>query len=1094
MNFKFIYSALFIMSLTVTVNGQKNDTIPWTGDKLIEHGTKQYDNDNYEESLKFFNRVSKCDPTYSTACYETALVYQSTKEYAKGLIKINEADSLEPDNVNTITLKGSILDDLEQRKEAIELLESASKKWPYNHLLLYNLAIVYVNVMDYHKAEKLLYECVKLSPYHSGTHFLLGSINYRMGRMAQAVLAYNMGLTLNPTSNSVNKFEKIVTGKSESKPDAFNYPYDVKFEASRWNELTRFCNSGLAFRKDFPYNFTTNYLINRLSFLLFQKMEFIESDSTIYNQFYVRFFKEILNRNELNVFFNYQLQGIENKDVNSWNKANNSKQAKFIKFAQSAINEWREYEFSISNEKNKVKTRLFDEDGRAYYIGTQLVGAELSKEGKYLLFDRSGYISEKGNYTNNKLNGLCTIYWPNGSVKQELNFLDNELDGINKTYFESGKTSGVYPRVKGKKEGNQIKYASNGKIVSNENYINDLEEGKSYNYYSISGWLTESNHSKGKLSGPYTERWINGAMKMECNYVDSLMNGPVKKWYSNAKLESVNESKKDYFTGPFTLYHTNGVLHVEGTYNDSTNLIGSYTEYSRSAKKIMHQSAFVNGKKNGVQTDYYVNGNIKNEYHYENDNITKIICYDQNNNIHYQTVSQNGLIAFKYFYDNTAVKREGNLKNGKRDGEWHELSGGGIITSLENWKDDMQTGFQKTYYESGNIKSEYYCDSNLIEGSNRIYFPNGTLKSIGYYKKGKGNGEFKFYYSNGKIRTEYYLIDDEICGRRFDYTPEGNIENITEYEDEEISKLAYYSNNKLEQIVPFTTDSSLVMISYPNGKPKYRFTLVNGLKQGLYEMYYPNGTINVRQEYLNGKLNGQSKVWDEEGNLSSLFTYNLDKVEGYQYVYKNGKVASRDYSEEGIDQEDFREYYPNGKLFRLIPYIDDDRDGEYSFFSPDSVKLFSLVYDEGSVTSVLVRNKQGKMDNIAAAKLNEGLVSSYYPNGIMAATIPLVKGYLNGTLTMYYENGNKLRQREYKNDYLEGKSVDYYANGKIRTSTQFANDVNHGEYVRYTESGVKALEGSFEADSRTGVWTYYDLAGKIKYKVSYENDNAYEIK
>lgn len=1094
MNLKFIISAITALGVALTVSGQKNDTIPWTGKQLIEHGIKLYDKGNYDESLKIFNRVSKCDPDYSRSCYEMSLVYQSTNEFAKGLIKINEADSLSPNEVQTITMKGSLLDDLDRRKEAIDVLESAVKKWPYNHLLLYNLAIVYVNVFDYQKAEQLLTECVKISPYHSGTHLLLGRINYFMGRKAQAVLAYNMGLTLNPTSSNVTKFEKIITGKVDPKPKAYIYPYDANFDANRWNELTRFCNSGIAFRKDFPYNANTNFLINRISYLLFQKMEFIESDTTIYNQFYVQFFKEILNRNEINVFFNYQLQNIDNKEITSWNKANNDKQAKFIKFAQTAINEWREYEFSSKNQKNKIKTRLFDENGKLDFIGTQNILNEPSKEGHFKGIDNTGFINEKGTYVSNNKTGPSTLYWPNGAVKQELNFVSDKLDGMNKTYYDNSKLSGIYPRKNGKQEGTEIEYLKSGRIFRKQNFVNDLEDGSSFNLYHISGWQTESNYKKGKLDGPYIEKWINGQVKTECNYVDSLLNGTVKKWYSNGKIESVNESKNDYLTGPFTTYHTNGVKNSEGTYNDSAQFFGSYTEYYRNGVKKMNQSAYLNGKRNGVHTDYYLNGNKKDEYFYENDKINKVISYNQQNNIQYQATSQNGLIAFKYFYDDGVLKREGNLLNGKRDGEWREYSGGGIITSHENWKEDMQFGAQKTFFESGSLKTEYFCDSNLIEGAYRIFFPNGKLKSLAYYHKGKGTGDCVLYYSTGKIQSEFYLIDNEICGRRFDYMPNGILESITEYNNDIITKLSIFNKGKLEKIISYTSDSVLVEGKYPNGKLKYRFTLVDGLKQGVSESYYPNGKISERQEFLYGKLNGPSKVWDLDGNLVSSYNYILNKIEGYTYVYRNNKVISRDYYEENINQQDYREYYPNGSVFRIIPYVDDEREGEYSFFSPDSVKLFSLLYNEGSITSIIIRNKQGNVEKISVNKLQEGLISSYYPTGNIAATVPLVKGYLNGTFTLYYANGNKIRQRDYVNDYLEGLSTDYYANGKVKSIAKFINDDKNGEYILYNESGIKIEEGNFDADTKTGKWTYYDITGKPKSIVSYENDNAYEIK
>ena len=68
-------------------------------------------------------------------------------------------------------------------------------------------------------------------------------------------------------------------------------------------------------------------------------MNFEPNEKNIYNQFYIRFFKEILNRNEADILFAYQLQNLNLDKVNSWLKANKAKSNKFVEYAQNTINE-----------------------------------------------------------------------------------------------------------------------------------------------------------------------------------------------------------------------------------------------------------------------------------------------------------------------------------------------------------------------------------------------------------------------------------------------------------------------------------------------------------------------------------------------------------------------------------------------------------------------------------------------------------------------------------------------------------------------------------------------------------------------------------
>jgi len=1095
MNLKFITALCVCLSISFVTFAQVNDTVFWNGKKLIAHGELLHNSAKYDDALRFYSRVSSCDPLYPTACYESALTLEAKSEYLDGLKKIIEADSLQPNNATTIILKGSLLDDLERYQESIELLESARLKWPYNQNLLYNLAIVYANISDYNKAEQLLEQSIKLSPYHAGSHILLGRINYFMGRLPQSYLAFNMGLLLNPSNNNITKFENVITGVTKPSSDSYLFPYLADSDDTQWNELNRFCKSGLAFRKDFPYEFQTNYLMNRQSFMLFKLMEYNPTNKSIYNQFYVRFFKDILNRNELDVFFAYQMQNSENSKVKDWLKSNASKKKKFIEFAESSINTWREYGFSADNENRKVKTHFYTDNGAISLIGTEFQEPKPSLEGEYIRIGVYGEISEKGIYKNNEVNGSCTIFWSDGKIKQDLNFVNGNFNGINKTFYKNGNISGIFPRDNNKKEGTEQEFTLSGRVFRKENYINGKAEGISHHLYTISGFSSESTYKNGKLQGPYKEKWLNGVTKTEANYTDSLLNGTMKNFYSNAKLESVYEYKNNISTGPFKVFHSNGIIKKEGTYSDSGELQGVLTEYDRLGGKIMTQTGYEKGILNGTQIDYYSNGAKKNEYQYLNNKVQKIICYNPNGSIRYQAEEKNGSLAFKSFYNNGIVNREGTLVNGKPEGEWLEYSACGVVNSVENWKDNMQTGIQKRFYPSGVLKTVYTCDSNLIHGSYIEYHPNASKKAEVVYNKGEADGEVKLYYSNGVLSSKYYLENNELTGRRFDYTVEGKIAAITTYNDENaVTSESLYHNNSLVKTISYLNDSVLVEIPYPNTKVMSRFTLVDGLKHGVSESFYPNGKLREKQFYMYGKLNGPSKQWDINGNLKSYYSYNLNKLEGFAYNYEDAKLERRSYFEENEEQIDFRELYPNGKVFRLITYVDGERVGPSSFFSPDSVMLFVLDYDYGSVGAITVRNKQGEIEKLNSSVVNAEPLKSYYPNGTLAAIIPFSKGIMNGKLTLFYPNGNIQRERMYVNDYIEGVTTNYYQNGKLKNKEEYVNNDLTGKYTAYSESGIKQVEGQYISDLKIGTWIYYDVTGKQKFKVEYENDLEYEIK
>jgi MORN repeat protein len=91
---------------------------------------------------------------------------------------------------------------------------------------------------------------------------------------------------------------------------------------------------------------------------------------------------------------------------------------------------------------------------------------------------------------------------------------------------------------------------------------------------------------------------------------------------------------------------------------------------------------------------------------------------------------------------------------------------------------------EKTYYENGNVKTEYEKNDNeQFEGLYREYFESGQKKLEYNYRLGKLNGECKEYYENGKLKAEYYCNNGEFDGLYKKYYPNGELETEYNYKD-----------------------------------------------------------------------------------------------------------------------------------------------------------------------------------------------------------------------------------------------------------------------------------------------------------------------
>ena len=117
----------------------------------------------------------------------------------------------------------------------------------------------------------------------------------------------------------------------------------------------------------------------------------------------------------------------------------------------------------------------------------------------------------------------------------------------------------------------------------------------------------------------------------------------------------------------------------------------------------------------------------------ETKRVEKVYMYHESNGtpwiIYYYDVkgSDSVWVAEKWFHDNGALNLEGNIKDGKREGEF------------------------KSYYPSGRLYSVGAFVDGKREGRGLVYHENGQLNIDGDYHDGKPYGLWKFYDTEGNL-------------------------------------------------------------------------------------------------------------------------------------------------------------------------------------------------------------------------------------------------------------------------------------------------------------------------------------------------------
>lgn len=1085
-----------LVLFSANLSAQTTEIDSTTSHLQIEKGIALFDNGKYDEALAIYSKIGKCDPNYWWACYETALLYYNQDKLEAALNMCRESGNLNPDDVATIALTGSILDDMGKPAEAIALLGKALSTRPYNRNLLYNLAVSYMNAGELEKAEETAIRNIRINPYHKNSHLLLAKVNYYMGRIAQSYLAYNMAILLNPQVSYINEFEKAISGKLDSLCKPYKYPYPAGVDHRNWDECTWFLKSEMAFNSDFDYDYKVNFLTTRQSLMLFRKLVFSPSDTSVYSQFYARFFTEMVKNNYTETFFYYTLKNTGNNVVKAWYEKNAARNDEFVNWAQTAIDSWKTYGFSTLNEAGNIKTYHFNDEGKLLSIGTKKISPAEMKYGQWITVHADGWMEEKGPYVNDKLEGEWLLYWPNGTVKQKLMFRNDKLDGVVHTFYPNGAKSGIYPFVNGKKEGLHEEYTPSGRILSRTSYKDGNLHGKKINFFYNDGYMREADYIADKIEGKIIEKWLNGVMKSEYTFHDSLIEGPYRTWYSNAKPESEGNYTAGVETGKWVTYYENGSKHSEGAYDAKGKLTGKKTVYYRNGKIEREDSAYSDDLLNGEQVSYFENGALRSKMSFKNDMPVTLELFDQNGKTIYSATEAGGELKFRTYYPDGILEMEGLLKENKRHGKWTIYYPLGNVAQELLYNNGEQTGLQKKYHENGSLKEEYNCDSNKINGPYREYFSTGKLKASGAFLNDNQDGQWITYFSNDSVSMKYFYADNLIAGRKFTYAPGGKLETEEIFNDqgESVRGLIYNESGKVAQDLSYEYDSIQFTLQYPSGNLRLKRSIADHKPQGSVESYLPGGKLLSTKHYVNGMAQGTGRNWDYNGNLSLEVPYNLDKIDGLMKGYRDGKLWYTDSYESDKSEGYYYDYHDNGTIASKVPFANDQRHGIAEYYAPDSSLMYRFTYFENVLKSYSYKNATGKLvpEKLITPQTNE--ILCFYPNGKISARISMKNGLYNGPFVTYYPDGKIIQEKNFVRGDLEGPCKYYYSNGKLKEFIHYHNDERQGAYERYYENGQKRESGQFLAGQSEGEWKIYNQAGKQVNTIYYSNSEIYDVK
>jgi len=233
-------------------------------------------------------------------------------------------------------------------------------------------------------------------------------------------------------------------------------------------------------------------------------------------------------------------------------------------------------------------------------------------------------------------------------------------------------------------------------------------------------------------------------------------------------------------------------------------------------------------------------------------------------------------------------------------------------------------------------------------------------------------------------------------------------------------KLEYHSSDKnfwMQTYVPFF--SALWKNDHFEGMMYYIFSCLNTPE--IEKAYSSNSgkvdkMISFVTDYLIEKMPKENLVVNGKEYSAHASYYDNDYVKSIGYYDRQSK----------LNKGPWLHFYPNGNLKNEGNYNDKGLlDGEWKLYFPDG--------------------KLNKIINYSNGKLN-GPYETYYPNGQLEEKSHYSNDLLDSRVDFYFSTGVKNGEVDYKNGKKEGTEKVYYKNGRLRRDANNKSDQYSGKY------------------------------------------------
>ncbi|MDG5492865.1 energy transducer TonB [Psychroserpens sp. SPM9] len=208
------------------------------------------------------------------------------------------------------------------------------------------------------------------------------------------------------------------------------------------------------------------------------------------------------------------------------------------------------------------------------------------------------------------------------------------------------------------------------------------------------------------------------------------------------------------------------------------------------------------------------------------------------------------------------------------------------------------------------------------------------------------DGPFKTYYKSGELKSEGNYVDSKRDGKWVDYYKSGQISKIHNYDKGKFlpNSISYFEDGTVSYEIKKEGENDVAFGYYESGNLKYK----RQLKRGFYKEFTEDGRLKIEANYEKSDLYGVWKLYHDNGNIAWEVNYfNGYRNGGYKQYYDNGQLKLEGVMIKEKKKGEEKRYTEEGHLEWKGYYDNDEFDKTWIRYNASKKKVEKIKFREG---------------------------------------------------------------------------------------------------------------------------------------------------